>query len=134
MAGSRAPGARALALEGAFESLARGLGESYLAAFALFLNAGGLALALVASLHTAAAAFAQVLAHRLRIRAGAIRGFLAWIWSAQSLACALLGLCVFLPWPESVICLVVGAFVAWGLGGVAILSAGVVSALGFDLP
>jgi len=113
-------GARALALEGVFESLARGLGESYLAAFALFLNAGGMALALVASLHTAAAAIAQVFAHGLPVRPGSIRRFLSWIWSAQSLALAPLGLCAFLSWPWSVAALVLGAFVAWGLSGVAI--------------
>ena len=58
------PGGRRLALEGSFQSLAQGLGEAYLGAYALLLGAGGLTLGLVATLPTAATSVAQILARR----------------------------------------------------------------------
>jgi MFS family permease len=113
-------GARPLALEGAFESLGRGLGESYLGAFALYLGAGGLALGLVATLPTGAVALAQVLARPLRDLARRTRRLIATTWLLQALAYAVLGGCVFLPPRWSVPALCVGALLAWGLGGLAV--------------
>jgi MFS family permease len=115
-----APGARPLALEGAFQALGQGLGETYLGAFALLLGAGGLTLGLVATLPTAATAAAQVLARRARARMGSARALLGRAWSAQALAYAALGLCLLVPYPWSVATLCAGASLAWGLAGVTV--------------
>ena len=114
------PGARRLALEGAFQSLAQGLGEAYLGAYALLLGAGGLALGLVATLPTAATAAAQILARRALTRAGGARRLLARSWSAQAIGYLALGLCVLAPYPWSVVALVTVALFAWGCGGLAV--------------
>jgi MFS family permease len=114
------PGARRLALEGAFQSLAQGLGEAYLGAYALLLGAGGLALGLVATLPTAATAAAQVLARRALTRAGGARRLLARSWSAQAIGYLALGLCLLASYPWSVVALVTVALFAWGCGGIAV--------------
>jgi MFS family permease len=114
------PGARRLALEGAFQSLAQGLGEAYLGAYALLLGAGGLALGLVSTLPTAAASAAQILARRALTRAGGARRLLARAWSAQAAGYLALGLCLLAPYPWSVVGLVAVALFAWGCGGLAV--------------
>lgn len=114
------PGSRPLALEGAFHTLAQGLGEVYLGAYALFLGAGGLTLGLVATLPTAATAAAQVLAGRALKRVGKARALLRHAWTLQAAAYAALGICALLP-PEAallVLCLIAG--LAWGAGGLAV--------------
>jgi MFS family permease len=115
-----APGARRLALEGWLQSLAQGLGEAYLGAYALLLGAGGLALGLVATLPTAATSAAQILARRALARAGGARSLLARAWSAQALGYLALGLCLLAPYPWSVASLIVVALFAWGCGGLAV--------------
>ncbi len=116
------PGARALAAEGLFQALGQGLGEAYLGAFALLLGAGGLSLGLVATLPTASTALAQVLGRRARAGMGSARALLARAWSAQAIGYASLGLCALVaaPWSIPALCLV--AFLAWGLGGIAVPS------------
>ncbi len=113
-------GARRLALEGAFQALAQGLGEAYLGAYALFLGAGGLVLGLVATLPTAATSAAQVLARRVGSGEGGPRRLLRRAWSAQAAGYAALGLCVLAPFPWSIGALIALGFLAWGCGGVAI--------------
>ncbi len=114
------PIARRLALEGAFQSLAQGLGEAYLGAYALFLGAGGLALGLVATLPTAATSAAQILARRVRGDIGGARRHLARVWSAQAAGFMALGLCVLVPSPWSIGALILLASLAWGCGGLAV--------------
>ncbi len=114
------PGVRRLALEGAFQSLAQGLGEAYLGAYALFLGAGGLALGLVATLPTAATSAAQILARRALTKAGGARRLLARAWSAQAIGYLALGLGLLAPYPWSVVTLIAVAFLAWGCGGLAV--------------
>ncbi len=112
------PGGRRLALEGSFQALAQGLGETYLGAYALLLGAGGLALGLVATLPTAATSAAQILARRAS--AGGSRGLLARAWTAQAIGYASLGLCLRAPHPWSVAVLIGVAFLAWGCGGLVV--------------
>jgi MFS family permease len=116
----RPSGARRLALEGAFQSLAQGLGEAYLGAYALLLGAGGLALGLVATLPTGATAAAQILARRTPGRAGGAKRLLANSWLAQAVGYMALGLCLIPPYPWSVVALVTVALFAWGCGGLAV--------------
>jgi hypothetical protein len=57
-----AKGARPLAIEGFFQSVSQGLGETYLSALMVWLGAGGVILGLVGTMPTAATAFSG---HRL---------------------------------------------------------------------
>jgi MFS family permease len=114
------PGARPLAAEGLFQALGQGLGEAYLGAFALLLGAGGLSLGLVATLPTASTALAQVLARRARAGMGTARTLVARAWSAQAIGYAALGLCALAAYPRSIVYLCAVAFLAWGLGGIAV--------------
>ena len=115
-----APGSRALAIEGAFQSLAQGMGDAYVGAYALWLGAGGIALGLVATLPSAAGSLAQAIARRTRAGAGGARLFISRAWSAQAAGYIALGSCLLLPRPLSVPALLALVFVAWGTGGVAI--------------
>ena len=114
------PGGRRLALEGSFQSLAQGLGETYLGAYALLLGAGGLALGLVATLPSAATSAAQILARRATAGAGGARRLLGRAWSAQALGYVSLGLCLLAPRSWSVAVLITLAFLAWGCGGLVV--------------
>ena len=118
--GIEVPGARRLAIEGGFQSLAQGLGEAYLGAYALFLGAGGLALGLVATIPTAATSAAQLLARRALGRAGGARRLILGAWSAQAVGYAALGLCLLVPSPWPVGALIALGFLAWGCGGLAV--------------
>lgn len=120
--GGTAPGARALALEGTFQSLAQGLGETYLGAFALALGAGGFTLGLVAALPTSATALGQAVARRAGAGARSARAFIAGAWSLQAVGYGLLGLCAFLPAPWSVAGLCALIALGWGCGGAAVPS------------
>jgi len=117
---SQMPGAHRLAIEGGFQSLAQGLGEAYMGAYALFLGAGGLALGLVATIPTAATSAAQILAPRFTARAGGARRLIVGAWSAQAIGFAALGLCSLVPAPWPVTCLVALGFLAWGCGGLVV--------------
>jgi MFS family permease len=114
------PGSRPLALEGAFHTLAQGLGEVYLGAYALFLGAGGLTLGLVATLPTASTAAAQVLAGRALRRVGEARALLRHAWTLQAAAYAALGTCAFLAPEAALAALCAIAALAWGAGGLAV--------------
>ena len=114
------PGARPLAVEGAFQAFGQGLAEAYLGAYALLLGAGGFALGLVATLPTAATASAQALARRFRGGAGGAHRLLALAWSAQAIGYASLALCGLLDPPWSVILLALLAFLTWGCGGLVV--------------
>jgi MFS family permease len=118
--GLEVPGARRLALEGGFQSLAQGLGEAYLGAYALFLGAGGLALGLVATIPSAATSAAQILARRALGRTGGARSLILGAFSAQAIGYAALGLCLLLPSSWSVGALIPLAFLVWGCGGLAV--------------
>jgi MFS family permease len=114
------PGARPLAVEGAFQSYGQGLAEAYLGAYALLLGAGGFSLGLVATLPTAATAAAQALARRIRTGAGGALALLSWTWSAQAIGYASLALCGLLAAPWSVAVLAIVAFLTWGCGGLSV--------------
>jgi hypothetical protein len=86
----RPGGARPLAVEGLFQSVGQGLGETYLSAFVLRLGGGGLVLGLVGALPTAAAAFPQVVAGRVKAGAGGARAFIGRTWVLQAGVMALL--------------------------------------------
>ena len=118
--GLEVPGARRLAIEGGFQSLAQGLGEAYLGAYALFLGAGGLALGLVATIPTAATSAAQILARRALGGAGGPRRLILGAWSAQAIGYAALGLCLLVSSSWSVGALIALGFLAWGCGGLAV--------------
>src|SRR2546425_8787554 len=118
--GLEVTGARRLAIEGGFQSLAQGLGEAYLGAYALFLGAGGLALGLVATIPTAATSAAQILARRALGGAGGPRRLILGAWSAQAIGYAALGLCLLVSSSWSVGALIVLGFLAWGCGGLAV--------------
>jgi MFS family permease len=119
---ARGRGARALALEGFFQSVTQGLGETYLSALAVWLGAGGPLLGIVSSLPTAAAALSQVAAARLRSGVRSTLAFIAASWSAQALAIGALGACALLPARQALVLLCVLAFLAWALAGVAVPS------------
>ena len=114
------PAARALALEGLFQSLGQGLGEAYLGAFALALGAESFGLGLIASVPTAGTALAQAAAGRLRRGIAGARSYIRRIWSAQAVGYASLGLCLFLPEGYRVVSLCAVALVTWGLAGTAV--------------
>jgi len=115
-------GAKPLAVEGLFQSLGQSLGEAYIGAFALFLNAGAFSLGLVGSVPTAGTALAQAVAGRLRAGGGGAKRFVARMWSLQAMAYVLLGACVFVPSGWSIPALVTLALITWGLAGITVPS------------
>ncbi len=112
--------ARRLAREGLFQSLAQGLSESYLSAFALFLGAGGPVLGLVSALPTASTALAQSVAGRLAATRRSLRTLVARAWSSHAAALAAIGLCVLLPPSLAIAGLCLLLLVGWGAAGLAV--------------
>jgi MFS family permease len=113
-------GARPLAIEGFFQSVAQGLGDTYLSALMVWLGAGGVVLGLVGALPTAATAFSQILAARLVAGARGAREFIANSWVLQGVALAALG--CFAQFPPSVAIPLVfaGAVMAWSCSGISV--------------
>jgi MFS family permease len=82
---------RILALEGFFQSLAQGLGETYLNVLAVWLGASGPLLGLVAAVPTTATALSQAVARRVRPWKGGVRAFILASWLGQSVLLATIG-------------------------------------------
>lgn len=116
----RARGARPLAVEGYFQAVAQGLGDAYLAAFAVWLSAGGVVVGLLGSLPTAAMAASQFLAARGRTPASDARSFIGGTWVLQAAALAALGGCALLPARQAIPLVCFLAFLAWALTGLSV--------------
>jgi MFS family permease len=113
-------GSRPLAIEGFFQSVAQGLGETYLSALMVWLGAGGVILGLAGTVPTAATAFSQILAARCVAGKHAGRAFIARSWLLQGAALATLGCFVLLPSTRAVPLVCAGAVVAWFLAGLSV--------------
>ena len=116
----RPGGARPLAVEGLFQSVGQGLGETYLSAFVLWLGGGGLVLGLVGALPTAAGALSQVVAGRVKAGAGGARAFIGRTWVLQAGVMALLGTIALFPSFPAVPLVCTMAALAWFLGGLSV--------------
>jgi len=116
----RPRGARPLAVEGLFQSVGQGLGETYLSAFVVWLGGGGLVLGLVGALPTAAAALAQIVPGRAKARASGARAFIARTWVLQAAVMALLGTFALFRSPVAVPLVCTMAALAWFLGGLSV--------------
>jgi MFS family permease len=111
---------RLLAIEGLFQSLAQGLGETYLSALMVWLGAGGIVLGLIGAVPTAALAVSQVVAARIVAGGRHARRFISFTWLAQAVVLAIVGGFAVLT-PELAIPLVGGAATfAWFLGGLSV--------------
>jgi len=117
---SETRGARLLAVEGFFQSVAQGLGETYLSALLVWLGAGGIVLGLAGATPTAATAASQVLAARLVRGARGPRTFIAATWLLQGLALAALGYLATIPASLAIPWACGGAVLAWFLGGLSV--------------
>ncbi|HXV75345.1 MAG TPA: hypothetical protein VD788_03435 [Candidatus Polarisedimenticolaceae bacterium] len=115
-------GAKPLAVEGFFQSLAQGLGETYLGAAMVWLGAGGLVLGLVGALPTAATALSQVVAARMAGGVHGARAFIARSWLLQALALALLGGLALLRAPFAIPLVFGGAVLSWFAAGLSVPS------------
>ena len=115
-----AKGARPLAIEGFFQSVAQGLGETYLSALMVWLGAGGVILGLAGTMPTAATAFSQVAAARFAAGARGARAFIARTWVLQGAALAALGCFALLPSTVAVPLICAGAVTAWFLAGLSV--------------
>jgi MFS family permease len=113
-------GGRALAVEGLFQSIAQGLGETYLNVLAVWLGAPAPVLGLVAALPTTVASTAQAAARHLHAGGAGARRFIAGCWTAQGAALALIGSCAFIAPDAAIVALCGLAATAFALGGLSV--------------
>lgn len=113
-------GARFLAIEGLFQSLAQGLGETYLSALMVWLGAGSLVLGLVGTLPTAATALSQIVAARAVAGARGARAFISRTWLLQACTLTIVGCFALLPAHLAIPLVCGGATLAWFLAGLSV--------------
>jgi MFS family permease len=120
VAGASRRSGRGLAVEGWFQSVAQGLGETYLNVLAVWLGASPPLLGLVSALPTTVTAVSQAAAKRLGSGALELRRFIALNWTGQAVTLALVGACALLPAPLALAALFAVGIPSFALGGLSV--------------